>query len=440
MYTRTTSRAGGRRRFHFWSAMVGAIALVSASCGENIVGPVEPDPPDESNGRIDITNNSGDLEERINRPNTNVPVDPPSGSQFASPGVSASISAASAPITLTLVAEVLPPTVEGQVVQATSVSIRGLDKVMVSYNMAGAPRLGAIDWIKKLKSNPDISSSAVFNDSDISALSFDGNYVYAAEATDAAGFAFPAVLERLRLEKDKFTLKDNLRIALTSFAATSTVRVDKVVYATSGDGGHVAGFNRETFELMGQYALDDARWVAYDKDGKRIVVMQGTPGRISVFAKGEFPGGSMNLLSTFSVPGADVAESKSTVEIEGDLALVAAGPEGVQIVCLDDGRILGSVPRPDPATLGLDPSVVVTNAVTADDEFMFISNGEGGVWVAEGSDKFKDIKCDEPFQVTMVGRLRFDDLQSVNHVEYKDKHLVVAAGLGGVKLVRVSGI
>lgn len=427
------------RRLSFVAA-VAAITLATASCGEEILAPVDPDPPNESNDRIDITNDSDDLGGRVNRPNSDVPIDPDASSQVISPGVSASVSAASAAITLTLIAEVLPPTVELQLVQATSVAIRGVDKVMVSYNMVGAPRLGAIDWIKKLTSSPDISASATFNDSDISALSFDGTYVYAAEATDAAGFAFPAVLERLKLEKDKFTLQDNLRVPLTSFAATSTMRANKVVYATSGDGGHVFGFSRESFTLLGQYPLDDARWVGWDEAGKRVVVVQGTPGRISVFAQGEFPGGSMNLLGTYAVPGVDVPESKSTVEVAGGKAFVAAGPEGVQIVCLDDGEIVGSVPRPDPSSLGLDSAVVVTNAVAVDKDLMFISNGEAGVYVARASKDFAKTGCNEQQQITMLGRLRFDDLQSANHVAFKNDHLVVAAGLGGVKVVRVSGL
>ena len=87
---------------------------------------------------------------------------------------------------ITLVSEVRPPTVEGEVVQATSVAVYNSEKVMVSYNMRGAPRLGAIDWITKLKSQPRISASATFLDSDISALSMEGKYVYAAESTGAA--------------------------------------------------------------------------------------------------------------------------------------------------------------------------------------------------------------------------------------------------------------
>jgi len=36
-----------------------------------------------------------------------------------------------------------------------------------------------------------------------------------------------------------------------------------------------------------------------DEDNGRLVVAQGTPGVLSIFKEGDFPGGSMNLLNTF---------------------------------------------------------------------------------------------------------------------------------------------
>ena len=138
---------------------------------------------------------------------------------------------------------------------------------------------------------------------------------------------------------------------------------------------------------------------------------------------------------TFPFPGADVPESKSTVEVAGGKAFIAAGSAGVQVMCLDNGQIVGSVPRPDPEALGLSPERVVTNAVTVDEDLMFISNGEAGVYVAAGAEDFASTACDAPLDLTVLGHLRFDDLESVNHVDYKYRRLVVAAGLGGVKIV-----
>lgn len=413
-----------------------AAVAVLAACGDDGVSP--PEAPDESNERIAITNDEAALESRLVQPDTDVPIDPGAASSMIAGGASASmVSAAAAALRLRLVGQVDPPIVGGEVVQATSVDIHG-NTFVASYNMRGAPRLGAVDQIRVFLIWPYITASATFTDSDISAVSTDGSFVYAAEATDAAGFPFPAVLERLKLEDDKFSLEDNERLPLTSYAATSTLVTDDAVYVTSGNTGGVSAFDPESFELLGEYALDDARWVARDEDGGRIVVAQGTPGRLAVFAEGEFPGGSMSLLDQFPFPGADVPESKTTVEIAGGKAFVAAGPAGVQILCLDDGQVVGSIPRPDPAELGLDPAVVVTNAVSVDEDLLFISNGEAGVYLAQGAQPFDETPCGEPQQIGVLGKLRFDDLQSANHVVYRDRWLMVAAGLGGVKLVRVS--
>jgi hypothetical protein len=86
--------------------------------------------------------------------------------------------------------------------------------------------------------------------------------------------------------------------------------------------------------------------------------------------------------------------------------------------------------------VGLDPSVVVTNAVTVQDDLMFISNGEAGVYAAAGAASFESPSCGAQ-QIDVLGRLRFDDLESVNHVAYRGEYLFVAAGLGGLKIVLV---
>ncbi len=424
-------------RIAWVSIAIAALALLTASCADEAAGP--PDPPNESNDRIEITNDEGTLDERVSGEESDVPIDPVDGSGQLI-GTSASVQAASSALSLRLESEVSPPTVEGEVVQATAVEIYG-SKVRASYNMRGEPRFGAVDLIStSTLSRPRLTASATFNDSDVSAIGSDGSFVYLAAATGTAGFEYPAVLERMRVKNDKITLEDNLRLPLSSYVGTSALATNDYVYATSGDGGHVFAFDRSSMQLLGQYPLDDARWVAWDPEGGRLVVVQGTPGRISVFAEGSFPGGSMTLLNTFPFPGADVPESKSTIEISGGKAFIAAGPAGVQIVCLDNGQVVGSVPRPDPAALGLDPSVVVTNAVTVDEDVLFISNGEAGIYVARGSRDFDQTACGETQQITVLGKLRFDDLQSANHIDFKNRWLAVAAGLGGVKLVRVSGL
>lgn len=404
---------------------------VSAACYDQVVVP-----DFESDGRISITNDEAALDARVAYPHRNIPIETP---QPASGPAATSPARAPASVGLTLLAEVSPPTVGGSVVQATSVWATSDSKAVVSYNQRGAQTLGALDYFIQLgNKTPKLKSSLTFDDSDVNAVFTDGAAVYSAVATsDDVNFAEPAVLEKIALTGVNFTLQGNVRVPLTSFAGTSTMSTGSHIYATSGNGGGVFAFDAGSLALVGQYPLDDARWVAWDQPNGRVVVLQGTPGRLAVFDEGSFPGGSMTLLDTWSFPGADVAESKSTVQVAGAKAFVAAGSEGVQVVCLDDGQIVGSVPRPDPASLGLDPSVVVTNAVTVQGDLMFISNGEAGVYAAAGTQSFESSACTAPQSISVLGQLQFDNLQSVNHVVYRNDMLFVAAGLGGLKVVEV---
>ena len=333
-------------------------------------------------------------------------------------------------VTLTLVAEVSPPIANGQVLQATSVAIKG-KFAYVSYNMRGEPFLGAIDVFDISNPNkPKLVSEALFLDSDIHSLTFDGNKVYAAEGTGAPGFESPAVWESIKTKKGKLVLEENARVPLPSFAGTSAVVSGKYIYVTSGNTGGLSVFDKKSLELEAYIDLPDARWVGIEDD--RVVVVQGgSPnGRISVLDED-----SLTLLNTFSFVGADITESKSTVQILGQKALIAAGRGGVQVLSINTGEVVGTVSRP--VVQNLDESVVVTNAVSADGDLMFISNGEAGAYLAQAAEDFDEGGGDEPLDIMLLGKLRFDDLESVNHVEYKDDILFVAAGLGGLKIVTV---
>lgn len=410
-----------------------ALLLVSTGCYEQVTGGI-----DESDERAVVTNDETALAERMTYLDEEVPIDAPSASAFAGMAASMTDGPVRAPssVNLTLVAEIQPPTINDQPVQATSVSRRTAIAFLVSYNVQGETFLGGADYLINWFSRfPIIHSSASFADSDVSMVAHSGSAVYLAQATNASGFATSASIETLSIKNLRMSLLDNNRFDLSSFAATSVVVVGNTTYVTTGSDGHLYALDSKDLSVKAQYPLEDARWVEHDNDNDRIVVVQGTPGRISTFEEGEFSGGTLNLLNTFPFTGANQAEAKSTVEVVGGKAFIAAGPDGVQIMCLDDGSIVGNVPRPDPASLGLDPSVVTTNAVTVDDDLMFISNGEAGVYVAAGAEDFDRTDCDEAQSISVLGSLRFGDLESANHVSYRNGFLFVAAGLGGVKIV-----
>jgi hypothetical protein len=412
--------------------LTGMIALLHLGCSDAA------GPGDQSNGRITITNNAGVLGSRVTYLNDSVPIDsahvgyPSAPSPFASAPIARSPAASMTSYQLMLRAQVASPTVNGQVLQATSVSIVGT-LAIVSYTMAGPQYLGAVDVIDISNNlHPTLVSEATFQNTDVNAVTVSGSTVYVGEATGDTGFASPAVFETMQLQGSNLVLSGNRRRALSSYVATSTAAsgAGTKAYATTGDAGGLFGLNLTTLATTDSIPLHDARWVAVG-EGK-LVVVQGTPGKIAVYNES-----TMSPVGTFSFPGADIAQSKSQAVILGGKAFIAAGDSGVEVLSDSTGKIVGAVPRPNPDSLGLSASVVVTNAVAVDQDLMFISNGEAGVYLAQGSQFFSATGSEASQTITMRGKLRFANLQSVNHVAYQNKYLIVAAGLGGLKIVQV---
>ena len=416
-------------------ALIFVAALVDWSCSD------ASGPGNQANGRISITNDAGVLASRVTYFNDSIPIDsvgvgyPSAPTPFGSAGVSRSSAASQGSPSLSLKAEVAPPSIAGQMLQATSVTIVG-NLAVVSYNMVGNPYLGGVDVIDFTNRNqPVLRSEALFQNTDVSAVTLSGTNVYLAEATGDTGFVSPAVVEVLHLSGNQLVLSGNTRTGLSSFAATSVASGTRV-YATSGDSGALFMLNPATFAVTSSIPLHDARWVAVG--GGIVAVVQGTPGKLAVYTES-----SMAPVGSWTFKGADIAQSKSQAELVGGKAFIAAGDSGVQVLNPLTGASIGQMPRPNPDSLGLSSSVVVTNAVAIDQDLMFISNGEAGVYLAQGSQVFSTSGTGAQ-TITMRGKLRFGSLQSVNHVAYSAGGpgnpgvLIVAAGLGGLKIVQVN--
>jgi hypothetical protein len=409
--------------------LAAVLVLMYSSCADVTA------PANQSNGRVSIVNDPAELAALVAYHDDSIPLDIGgvgygAGTSNPSPGRSTQTTDPS--FKLKLKAEVAPPSIGGQVLQATSVSIVG-QLAVVSFNMAGSAYLGAVEVFDLSdKNKPALTSRALFQNTDVSAVFVSGRNVYAAEATGDAGFASPAVVEVMQLVGNKLVLSGNHRRPLSSFAGTSAVAADGNLYATSGDDGALFVIDPVSLLTIDSIKLHDARWV--DVAGGKVVVVQGTPGRIAVFSES-----NMAPAGTWPFTGGDIAQSKSTVQVVGGKAFIAAGSGGVQVLSANTGLLLGSVPRPDPTSLGLAPSVVVTNSASVDDDLVFISNGEAGVYVAQGGQAFSTTSSETPQTITMRGRLRFGNLQSVNHVAYslESGYLMIAAGLGGIKIVKV---
>jgi outer membrane protein assembly factor BamB len=373
--------------------------------------------PDQSDGRMTIVNDEAKLAQRLTLAAESVPID-----------TTIKKTSARVAFSLTLEAEIQPPTVNGTKLQATSVALDG-NFAYVTYAVAGSAALGGVDIIQvKGGKNASIRSSVTFTDTDVNAVSYFNNAIYLAEATNNPSFdPLTAVAEMIPCSGNKLSLSGSLRRPVASFVATGALASNGTFYLTTGNTGFLYRLNASTLAVLDSAALSDARGVAVD--ASRIAVVQGTPGRLAVFDRTT---GARSTTHTFE--GASIAESKSTVRVLGGKAIIAAGDGGVKIMNLATGSVVGSLPQLN--VPGLSAAVTVTNAVDASSEYLYISNGEGGVSVARASRNLSDDSGNAAITLTSLGRLQFGSLQSVNHVAFDGEILLIASGLGGVKVVK----
>lgn len=410
-----------------------SIGIVSCSTSNN---------EEEDDGEIietdqfRIVNSLSTVETRYTEMDEEIPIDTTQGlalSKAARSGVSNPPN-----FGLRLVSSIIPPTVNGTLVQATMVYNDRRNRAIVSYNTRGAERAGAID-IARINSNGNnirIRSSVQFFGADVNAVVTDDNRAYTALSTEDARIVEDGEFSAgLSFSYSEFFVVPGSGVfsSLPSFAANSVAIHNNRVYVTSGNAGGLTVFNSNFNQEIGFVSLPEARWV--DANDDYLVVLQGDTDNDQMGSIAIIDPSSLQVINEYPFPGAYTPEAKNTVELSGHIAFIAAGKAGVQIMDLTNGNILASIPIPDPASLGLSPDVVTTNAVSADDDILFISNGEAGVYVAELDEDLDDIDVGEDVEVDLIGRLQFNDLQSANHVAYRSRILIVAAGLGGIKTV-----
>jgi hypothetical protein len=378
-----------------------------------------------------IENDANVLAERVTFKNTIISIDDSVAAAKASFGPGFAPSGNDAAV-LTLVAESTPPQYQDTQLQATEVRIKG-NKAYVSYNVKGSEFLGAVE-IYNITDNtqPELISSAIFTDADVNGLAIQGNRLYLALASANPQFTSPAALEVITLIDGKLS-NNSVQIDLPSYAATDVDLSGNFVYVTSGaDDGYITVLVQESEQSLGIFnsiALDDARGV--DVNANEVAVVAGTPAQLV-----SLNNTTGNLSQSYTLTGASIENSKSTVEVKSGKAFLGLGDGGAQIVCLADGTVIDSIAQP--TVSGLDAAVTVTNSVTAYKRGLFMGNGEAGVYFALADSYFDASNNCTVDNLHLVGKLQFNDLESVNHVVYRKDTLFIASGLGGLKIVTVA--
>ena len=319
-------------------------------------------------------------------------------------------------ISLVLISKASSPEYEGNTLQATHVDIDE-DYAYVAYNTAGPTYLGAVEILDISDAyKPKIVSQAIFKNADISALEYRDGLLFLAMAIDVdqSDVSEPANLGVVSVSNGKFTSEFRFS-SVPGFVATDVTATSQFTALVSGSNGTLTLFDRN-LNKRSETPGEDLRGVAFGED--RLAILSGTQGATIINPN------SMTEVARISL-GVDDAQAKRTLDIEDDHLFIALGRKGAGIYQLTNGREKSLLPIPiNPENV--EQGDIVTNAVSVEDELLFMANGAAGISVSDIDD------ADEP---ELYGVLDLDG--SSNFVRFENKFIFVATGQGGIQILKI---
>ncbi len=319
-------------------------------------------------------------------------------------------------ISLVLISKASSPTFEGSTLQATHVDIDG-DFAYVSYNTAGAKYLGAVEIIDISDAyKPKIISQAIFKNADVSALEFRDGLLFLAmafdldnsEATEPANLGVVSVSNGQFISEFKF-------LSVPGFVATDVTTTSEFTALVSGSNGILTVFGRD-LKKLGEVQMEDLRSVSFGEN--RLAILSNTEGASVLNAN------FLTEVAKISLEE-DEPQAKRTLDINKGHIYIAEGKNGAGIYSLSTGQNINRFLIPiNPENV--EPGDIVTNAVSVEDNLMFMANGAAGISITD----VKDVE-----DVQEYGVLDLDG--SSNFVRFENKFIFVATGTGGLQILKI---
>jgi len=374
-----------------------------------------------------IRNDAEELRGRIIQRDRSLAVRPESGGGSGGRGGSAGV--ASLATQLVLVGEVPSPVVDGHVVQASDIDLDPSFRIAtVAYGTAGPDRAGALQVIDYADpARPRLLSEVLFHGADVHAVVRVGSFYYVGVARD--GQDAPAAIEELRTFSSG-VFPTGLRRSVPSHAVTDLAATGTHIAATCGDAnGGVSYLARQGLVLASFAPMHDLRAVAVSPAGELFCVAGGATAHVSRWSTP-----ALVLLGRTGVAGYAYPETKGTIEVFGSYSYLGTGDGGFQVLDAD-GALLDRVDNP--VVAGLAPDLAVTNAVSIRTDLAFLASGACGVRVVDLGRWNPAAPPGTTTGLTVLGSIDFSEGISSNMVKARGAILLVAAGTGGVKIVRL---
>ena len=266
---------------------------------------------------------------------------------------------------LTIAATILPPTVGTNTLAADDVFVNGTNTYM-TYNLPGANHMGGVDVLNTtVPALPSRTASTTFATSTVNGLYLNGSTINIVGSTnDTINTGWSAFISQLTVSGSTFSAMTNTTGLLNTYAGTGVTLWNGSLYALSGANGAstsqgLSVLNPTTLAQTATVSIADARGLNFYSSG-------GINSNLYVIAGGGnlYEINSSNaIVHTIVTGGNTIAESKSTVQAGKTMVAVSLGSAGAKIICQADQKTLATIPAVTVA--GVDPSLTVTNSITA---------------------------------------------------------------------------
>lgn len=320
------------------------------------------------------------------------------------------------------VGQVTAPEVNGKAVQANVVEFKG-NLAAVGYNSAGDDFAGALQVFKfKDKKLEKKLTEVTLNNLDIQALWVQGSDLYFAghanpEVYEGTSFAGVARIDKLSSQDINASLKFfNVGNGITSFV----IEGSDVFAAVGGTGGGLLKLDKDLDSLSFE-ADEDLRQLLIEDD--ELYSLSGNVNGVAQVFNYE----TQTSVYDFSTPTQE--ETRNDFVYDDDYFYVARANAGMSVID-EDGKLIYEIANPN------SKLETHANGVSREGDFLFLANGEYGFrYIDLDSDENYTVKGYEPYS----GKVdETNQNYSANSLRFRSNYLVVAAGVGGAMVYKLS--
>lgn len=320
---------------------------------------------------------------------------------------------------LTLVAQVKPPSYNGNTsLTASHVDVNG-DYAYVAYNVPGEEYFGAIEIINVANpNNPLVTSRLFYLNADINSISYDNGYVFVAGGVNAetsVSATTNSFIARIPVINNRLNTGAGISYGFQPGFNANDLLVDgNRVIVTSGKDGSITVYDKNDLSVQQEAIFADLRSVAIH-NGNLAILDAGTGVRIL----------DNNLLSVkdISITTDLGLATKKTLDFRGDRIMVSEGSKGTGVYSFATGSLIEYIPiliSPD----GVAEEDIVTNAVATNESELLMANGGAGLCLSEeGPDGYE-----------VFGIVELEG--SINYVASRNDYIFAASGNEGLQIIK----